>query len=317
MNYFYQLPHFSEAKLKNLKKINNKIFNKSNTAFADFLTLPSEEQTKLLKTEFSDSEISDIKSVISFIPNYSLKVEVFTEGFEDIIIDDLVTIKVTITRENLEEGEEIGLVHSKGYTEAFPEQVALNLLVGKRVVNCDILTIKTRTTTHEFIHPMKDAGLFKLSLEMISLSFKGLDKTEKIEINVVKTSDKRKEQYTQISKREVKKIEPSFFQKMVGQLLPVGGDEEEEESEEEKEEGEKEKEGKKEGEGNEEGKNNKEKNTKENNEESNKENNMESNENAERNDIKGKEPKENEVDDDIEDNYNVINKNKEIHEKSE
>ena len=44
---------------------------------------------------------------------------------------------------------------------------------------------------------------------------------------------------------------------------------------------------------------------------------MESNENAERNDIKGKEPKENEVDDDIEDNYNVINKNKEIHEKSE
>ena len=39
------------------------------------------------------------------LPLYDFKVETFVEGFEEILIEDLLTIKVTIERVNFEENK--------------------------------------------------------------------------------------------------------------------------------------------------------------------------------------------------------------------
>lgn len=61
------------------------------------------------------------------IPNFDVKVEVFTEGFDEIVVNDLVTIKVTLNRKNLEDNKEIGLSHSNTNIDIFEEKVAILL----------------------------------------------------------------------------------------------------------------------------------------------------------------------------------------------
>jgi translocation protein SEC63 len=109
-----QLPHFNEARIKNLKsnkecpknfgQFSNPLQN-FNNGLTLFLDLSKEEQLAILKLEFNDEEITEIMKAIEFIPKYDIKVDVFVEGFEEILVEDLMTIKITITRTNLEEGQ--------------------------------------------------------------------------------------------------------------------------------------------------------------------------------------------------------------------
>ena len=66
----------------------------------------------MLSKEFSEEQISDINRAIEGIPIYDLEIEVFTEGFEDILVDDDVSIKIRIVRSNLLAGSEVGISHS-------------------------------------------------------------------------------------------------------------------------------------------------------------------------------------------------------------
>ncbi len=68
---------------------------------------------------------------------------------------------------------------------------------------------------------------------MISLDFKGVNISKEFEINVVKKSEKRAEHLKDIEKRQIKKIEPSFMQQLLSNVVPIANDEDEEEEEEE------------------------------------------------------------------------------------
>ena len=98
-----QLPYFNENKLKSLGKIKGDPFNTKK--FSNFLCLGAEEKKDLLKSEFSQEEIADMLKSCESIPVYELKCEVFVEGFEEIIVNDVITIKITIDRKNLKNGE--------------------------------------------------------------------------------------------------------------------------------------------------------------------------------------------------------------------
>jgi translocation protein SEC63 len=109
-----QLPHVTESRLKSLKShkecpknfgvITNQLQN-FNSGLKVFLDLPREEQIQFFKLEFNDQEVEEIMSAIDFIPNYDIKVEVFVEGFDEVLVEDLMTIKITIDRTNLPEGK--------------------------------------------------------------------------------------------------------------------------------------------------------------------------------------------------------------------
>ena len=271
-NAFFQLPYFNDNKIRLLKRY-NKIFNNKNSCFSEFLKMDINTRNDLLSREFSDEQISDINHAIESIPIYDLKIEAFTEGFEDILVEDNVTIKITIVRNNLLEGMEIGICHSLGFTELFEEKISINLLSNKLILADAVKTIKERNTEHTFNFQPHEVGKVKIICDMISLVYKGVNVSKEFEINVLKTSEKRKEHLDDIEKRKIKKIEPSYFQQLLSSVVPIANDEDEEEEEEE-EDDKKEKKEKNNKEGDKEGdnKNNEDnKNDEENNKEGDKE----------------------------------------------
>ena len=258
-NAFFQFPYFNDNKIRLLKRY-SKIFNNKNSCFSEFLKMDINTRNDLLSHEFSDEQISDINHAIESIPIYDVKIEAFTEGFEDVLVEDNVTIKITIVRNNLLEGMEMGICHSLGFTELFEEKVSINLLSNKLIFADAIETIKERNTEHTFNFQPHEVGKIKITCDMISLDYKGVNVSKEFEINVLKTSEKRKEHLDDIEKRKIKKIEPSYFQQLLSSVVPIANDEDEEEEEEEeddkKEKKEEKDENNKEGEKEEDNKNN-------------------------------------------------------------
>ena len=128
----------------------------------------------------------------------------------------------------------MGLTHSLGFTELFDEKVAITLVIDKKVIVAhSIQTIKDKITEHTFNYNFPEPKVFKITCDLISLDYKGINVSKDFEIKVCKNSEKRKEHYKDIEKRQVKKIEPSYFQQLLSSVVPIGGDEDEEEEEEE------------------------------------------------------------------------------------
>jgi hypothetical protein len=230
---FFQLPYFNDNKLRLLKRANGKIFNNKPTCYQDFVKMDIEARNDLLSKEFTIEQIDDINRAIEAIPIYELNVEVFTEGFEDVLVEDEVSIKVSIIRTNLQEGQQVGLTHSLGFTELFEEKVALSLIADKFILDNSIETISERVTEHVFNYRPTEPGKFKITCDMISLDYKGVNISKEFEVNVQKTSEKRKEHLKDIEKRQIKKIEPSYFQQLLSSVVPINNDDDEEEEEEE------------------------------------------------------------------------------------
>ena len=229
---FTQIPYFTEEKIKILARNNRKIFNNKPTVFSDFLSLNKEERDAILQKEFDTEQMIDINNAIEALPKYEAKIDVFVEGFEDVLVNDLVTFKLTIERKNLEEGYTLGVNHSIFYPEIFSEQVSMCIVMDKHIVYQAVIDINERVTTHEYKNPVKEPGTFKFTCELSPLNYKGLDIILPFEVHVVKASELRKEHLKQIEKREIKKIEPSYFQQMLSQVIPIQPDDEDEEEEE-------------------------------------------------------------------------------------
>ena len=238
---FTQLPYFTEEKIKVMSRNYRKIFNNKPTVFSEFLAMDKAERDAILDKEFGSDQIIEINEAINALPQYEAKIDVFVEGFEDILINDLVTFKLTIVRKNLEEGMTLGVNHSNYYPEIFNEQVSMCIVMDKNIVYQSVIDINKRETTHEYRNPVKDIGTFKFTCELCPLNYKGLDIVIPFEVNVVKASEGRKEHLKQIAKREIKKIEPSYFQQMLNQVIPYQGDDDDEEEDEEEDKKEEEK----------------------------------------------------------------------------
>ena len=231
-NPFFQLPYFNENKIRLLKRY-TKIFNNKASSFTEFLKMDINTRNDLLSKEFDSEQVIDINRAIEAIPEYDLQIETFTEGFEDILVEDNVSIKITVIRNNLLAEQEMGIGHSLGYTELFDEKVSINLIVNKMIFGNAVETVKERNTVHTFNFQPNETGKIKITCDMISLDYKGVNISKEFEIDVRKTSEKRKEHLDDIEKRKVKKIEPSYFQQLLSSVVPMGNDEDEEEEEEE------------------------------------------------------------------------------------
>ena len=231
-NPFFQLPYFNENKIRLLKRY-TKIFNNKASSFTEFIKMDINTRNDLLSKEFDSEQVIDINRAIEAIPEYDLQIETFTEGFEDILVEDNVSIKITVIRNNLLAEQEMGIGHSLGYTELFDEKVSINLIANKMIFGNAVETVKERNTVHTFNFQPNETGKIKITCDMISLDYKGVNISKEFEIDVRKTSEKRKEHLDDIEKRKVKKIEPSYFQQLLSSVVPMGNDEDEEEEEEE------------------------------------------------------------------------------------
>ena len=171
---FFQLPYFDINKIKIL--INkNKINKYADDHFSDFLKMDNKSINEILSEEFNVEQIDDINKAIEAIPTYDMDIKVFSRGYDDIMVGDKVNIEITIIRNNLKEGQKVGLTHSLGFTESFDEKVIISIFDGKFLIHNSIQTITERKNIFIINFKAKAPKKMALSCELYSLNYKGIN----------------------------------------------------------------------------------------------------------------------------------------------
>ena len=105
-----QLPFMTTDKINKISKQMKKKF----VTLKEYMAL-TEDQRKLHKV-LTETELAQVEKCLKNLPKFKLSAEIMTEGSEDIIVNDVVSIKIKIIREDLKKGEKAPLVCSRCYS---------------------------------------------------------------------------------------------------------------------------------------------------------------------------------------------------------
>ena len=262
---YVQLPYINT---ENINLITNR---NENIKFRQFLKKNDEDKKKFLKKifNFSEEQIEEIIEATHSIPQYEYKIKHYVDSFEDtdILPQDIVTYKITITRKNVGKLN-LGIGHSKYFPGLFNECIYFTVLTGERVASQEKVLIDKKVTEYTFPIKIIYTGKNPIKFSVMPSCSYGQNEVIDGTIECVAKSEKRKNLMDSINKRKVK-LPLSYFQEMLkesGLKINVDSDDDEEEEEEpnKKEE-------------NKENKENKEEDKKEENKEEKKEDKMEEN----------------------------------------
>ena len=236
---YVQLPHINT---ENIDLITN---SDENILFRNFLKKNDEDKKKFLKKifKFDEDQINEIIESTHSIPQYEYKIKHFVENFEDtdIVPQDTVTFKITITRKNVGKLN-VGIVHTKYFPGLFNECIFFTVLTGNQETIVAQEKVKIEKKVTEFTLPIKiiHVGENKIQFSAKPSCTYGLNSVIDGTIQCLAESEKRKKLLESMSKRK-EKIPLSFMQeafKEAGLRYQNESDsDEEEEDEDKKEEG--------------------------------------------------------------------------------
>ena len=75
----------------------------------------ADPETRKGLQKFDDEELSDVEAFLKIIPDVEIDLNVAVNDEEQIAESDLITLEMTLTRHNVTDGEEVGLVHSPNF----------------------------------------------------------------------------------------------------------------------------------------------------------------------------------------------------------
>jgi len=128
-------------------------------------------------------------------PTIKLTLEAYVEGETNIVLGDVLTIKVSVVRENLGENEEAGTVHSNEFPFLKSEGWYLILCEpeSEALIAAEKFVMKEKESEKTFRMQASRPGNFKVQAQLISDSYKGLDAEYKLEYTVQKDDPSRVE----------------------------------------------------------------------------------------------------------------------------
>ena len=232
---YVQLPYITTDNIDLITKSDEDIL------FRNFLKKNDEDKKKFLKKifKFNDEQIQEIIESTHSIPQYEYKIKHFVENFEDtdIIPQDTVTFKITITRKNLGKLN-VGIVHTKHFPGLFNECILFTVLTGEQETIVAQVKVKIEKKVTEFTLPIKIiyAGENKIKFSARPSCTYGLNNVIDGTIQCLPESEKRKKLLESISKRK-EKLPLSFIQetfKEAGLAINNESDSDEEEEEDDK-----------------------------------------------------------------------------------
>jgi len=179
-----QLPHFTEVEAGFASK------GKSNpNSIVNYIKLDNNSKKGL--KDMTSEEKEDVFKSLGLLPNVSVSSKIFVDDDEDhnVYEGDLCTVQVTLTRNNLPDGEKVGLVHAPCFP--FPRReawwVALGTKEGK-IISIDKVTSPDKVVNHKikFLAPRK--GQYEFNLHVLSNAFVGFDHKERVELTTLDAS---------------------------------------------------------------------------------------------------------------------------------
>mmetsp|Transcript_17525 Transcript_17525/g.37879 ORF Transcript_17525/g.37879 Transcript_17525/m.37879 type:complete len:642 (-) Transcript_17525:99-2024(-) len=173
-----QLPHFTEIEAGHCAK-----GKPSMKSILQYMAIPNESKKGL--RDFNDEQKEDVLKCCEILPNIDVKSKVFVDDDEDdkVYEGDLCTVSVTLTRNNLDDGEKAGLVHAPRFP--FPRLEAWWVALGTRegkIISIDKVTSPNKVVEHKikFLAPRK--GQYEFNLHVLSNAYVGFDHTESVEL---------------------------------------------------------------------------------------------------------------------------------------
>lgn len=188
--------------------------------------------------DFSKEQKEDVSKAAKLLPDLTVDTKIYVDDDEDdnVYEGDLCTVLVTLTRNNLEEGEKVGLVHAPRFP--FPRReawwVALSTKEGK-IISIDKVTSPDRVVEHKikFLAPRK--GQYNFDLHVMSNAYVGFDHTDSVELTTLDAS--ALPEYKVHPDDEELDDEPTLFEEMMNANIEDDSDsDEDDDSDDESEE---------------------------------------------------------------------------------
>jgi len=220
-----QIPHFNEELLKHCHRGKNAV-----TGLSDFINKDPDQRKGLAKME--QQELLDVEAFASHVTNMELTAVIEVEDEKDIVVGDIATVVVTLTRKNLKEKEAMGPVHAPLFPEPKFEEWWLFLLEAPstRIINFERVRDTERVVKEKLQFQVSRPGKHNYVLHALCDSYSGIDQKAEINFNA-HTEDEIKREVFVHPEDEDLDLQPTLFQQFMGEL----GHEEESEEEEEEE----------------------------------------------------------------------------------
>mmetsp|Transcript_21949 Transcript_21949/g.62522 ORF Transcript_21949/g.62522 Transcript_21949/m.62522 type:complete len:445 (-) Transcript_21949:68-1402(-) len=171
-----QLPHFTPEEIKHCEKGKGKA-----STILEYRDIP-DDQKKGMAT-FTDEQKKDVFNYLKMLPDITVESKVFVDDDEDdkVYEGDLCTIRVTITRNNLKEGEKAGLVHAPLFP--YPKQEAWWIMLGTKegkIISIEKVGDPSRVVEHSIKFLAPRVGEYEFDLYVKSSAYVGLDQAQKV-----------------------------------------------------------------------------------------------------------------------------------------
>jgi translocation protein SEC63 len=179
-----QLPHFTEEEVKHASKGKGKANN-----ITEYRAL--DDDAKKGMATFSEEQKQDVLSYLKMIPDISIDTKVFVDDDEDdnVYEGDLCTIRVRLTRNNLDKGEKAGLIHAPYFP--FPKQEAWWIMLGTKegkIIHIEKVVDPSRIVDHNIKFLAPRVGDYEFDLFVKSNAYVGLDQSCKINLTTLDNS---------------------------------------------------------------------------------------------------------------------------------
>ncbi|CDJ50550.1 DnaJ domain-containing protein, putative [Eimeria brunetti] len=221
-----QIPHFNEEVVRHCHRGKHPI-----RELSDFLRQEADERRGVV--DMSKEQLADIQAFYDHVPNIELQAEIVVDDEAEIVVGDVATCRITMTRKNLKEGEAAGAVHAPYFQEPKYEEWWIFLKeksdgpAGGRLINFlksrNLERVVKESLQFRVGRPGKNAMTVVASCD----SYAGVDVTIDVEFRAFTPEEKPREVF--VHPEDVKlDEEPTLFQQMLGDVCVNSSDEEEE-----------------------------------------------------------------------------------------
>ena len=145
-------------------------------AITEYGELP-DDQRKGMAT-FTDKQKADVQKYLEMLMDICVETKVFVDDDEDgkVYEGNLCSVRVTVTRNNLKQGEKAGLVHAPHFP--YPKQEAWWIILGTKegkIINIKKIPNPNRTFAHNIKYLAPRVGQDEFDLYVKLNVYVGLD----------------------------------------------------------------------------------------------------------------------------------------------
>ena len=194
-----QLPHFTDEEIKKYRR-NLKTHQIPNATIDTFCRLTSEQRAQLELFGGDKGKLADLEKAIKALPIVSIDSACSCEGERNMTAQDVITIRVNVKYDMLEEGQIPGWVCSKKYPFLKKHNwyiMIVDAQTKERVLQIEkVIANTTNSCKFEMKQRFGQAGQFKFHVFVMNDSYVGFDKELEVSFSVL-AEDKEREELKQ------------------------------------------------------------------------------------------------------------------------